>query len=264
MKVFPSLALAALVLTLGIVARASADEPKPLPRDVTEAWERSGAMTGWVGRDENGALGFRAGGQGKKGEVPGFRLVRWEAGALAKLPAPAAAFGLDLSSSAAGDADMKDLARMKSLDTLNADETQITDAGLKELVGLKQLRVICLFGTRIKDAGMKSLAGLPALEELDVRKNAVTNAGFKEFAGAKKLRLLYAGYTRITDAGLKELASLKQLRDLDLVATPITDAGLNELSGLSQLRLLALTETKVTESGAAKLKKALPQCEIAR
>jgi len=48
------------------------------------------------------------------------------------------------------------------------------------------------------------------------------------------------------------------------VATPITDAGLNALSGLSQLRFLALTDTKVTEAGAAKLKKALPHCEIAR
>lgn len=264
MKANRSVALAALVLTAGIAIRAGADEPKALPRDVTDAWEKAGAMTGWVGRDENGALGFRAGGPGKKGEVPGFRLVRWEAGALAKLPAPAAAFGLDLSSSTASDADMKALAKMKSLDTLNADETQITDAGLKELAGLNQLRVVCLFGARVKDAGMKSLAALPALEELDVRKNAVTNAGFKELAGAKQLRLLYAGNTRLTDAGLKELAGLKQLRELDLVATPITDAGLNALSGLSQLRFLALTDTKVTEAGAAKLKKALPQCEIAR
>ena len=48
---------------------------------------------------------------------------------------------------------------------------------------------------------------------------------------------------------------------LGLEDTAITDAGLVHLTGL---KTLFLQKTKVTDAGVAKLKAALPECEIDR
>jgi hypothetical protein len=52
---------------------------------------------------------------------------------LAELPIPPVAFGLDLSSTPVTYAGLKELAGLKSLQTLSLSRTQVTDAGLKEL-----------------------------------------------------------------------------------------------------------------------------------
>ena len=54
------------------------------------------------------------------------------------------------------------------------------------------------------------------------------------------------------------------LQSLDLRKTEITDAGLVNLKGLTGLQWLYLMGTKVTEAGVAELKKALPNCKIAK
>ena len=70
--------------------------------------------------------------------------------------------------------------------------------------------------------------------------------------------------TQITDAGLVHLEGLTSLRTLHLYNTQITDAGLVHLQGLTSLQDLNLSDTKITDAGVAKLKEALPNCEISR
>lgn len=74
---------------------------------------------------------------------------------------------------------------LKSLMTLQLQNTRITDDGLKELKNLENLRALLLFGNQITDEGLKEL---------------------KEF---KKLTSLWLGDTKITDIGLTELLELK-------------------------------------------------------
>jgi hypothetical protein len=51
---------------------------------------------------------------------------------------------------------------------------------------------------------------------------------------------------------------------LELDRTQVTDAGLEHRAGLKNLSQLHLTGTAVTDKGVAKLKAALPKCNITR
>jgi hypothetical protein len=116
-----------------------------------------------------------------------YRVSTWRDGALAGLPDPETAFGLDLD-------------RIPGSVETDAGR-MVTEAGLKGLAGLKSLQWLNLRGTPIGDAGLKELAGLKNLKWLDL------------------------GSTKVTDTGLKQLAGLKNLRSLDLQGTLVTDAG---------------------------------------
>src|SRR5260370_5763137 len=151
---------------VGAVPAAAGQEqrPEPFPAEVVGAWFKAGAQIGWLGADRFGNREFRAGGEGKNGEVPAFLFGVWPAGAVAKLPQPPRAFGLILTGS------------------------KVTDAGLKELAGLKSLQSLAIGGTHVTDAGLKELAGLESLQTLDLGDTPVTDAGLKELAGFKSLQ----------------------------------------------------------------------------
>lgn len=68
--------------------------------------------------------------------------------------------------------------------------------------------------------------------------------------------------TSQADAGLEHIARLKTLRRLDLCRTSVSDAGIMQLKSLGELQQLDVTDTKVSDQGAAKLRRALPACEI--
>ena len=223
---------------------AKADAPKPLPEDIVTAWKEAGAQVGWLRPMPSGFHSFVQEQEGKPGDLPAFHFAVWPQGRLAKLPAPAPAFGLDLSHTTT-DAGLKELAGLKSLQALYIVNAHITGAGLKELAGLKNLQTLGLTGcVGVTDAGLKELAGLKSLQALDLRQVAyVSDAGLKELAGLKNLQTLDLGWTKVTDAGLKELAGLKSLQALYLPVTPVTGTGLKELAGLKSLQSLNLLTT---------------------
>ncbi|MCS6850257.1 MAG: hypothetical protein NZ700_03690 [Gemmataceae bacterium] len=200
----------ALLLTAGalvdpgqLAAQATADSA--LPEAVVRAWKEVGAEVGWLGKEQYGFLRFAATKDRLTEAVPGFRVLAWRPGVIAKLPDPGRAFGLALGG------------------------TRVTDAGLKELAGLKGLQSLDLLGTRVTDAGLKELAGLK-LKELYIPDQARTDLGLKHYlAAVEPPTRLYLSSWRLTDAGLKELAGLKGLQSLDLSETPVTDAGVAEL-----------------------------------
>lgn len=72
------------------------------------------------------------------------------------------------------------------------------------------------------------------------------------------------GSPGITDAGLVHLQGFAKLNSLFLAAPEITDAGLGHLERLPKLKYLRIFGTKVTPEGVAKLRQALPDCEIVR
>ena len=102
----------------------------------------------------------------REGEVPAFRFTYWTPGMIANLPQPRTAFGLDLSGSVLTDVGLKELARLKSLQSLNLEHTQITDAGLKELAGLNCLQSLNINDTQVTPAGLKALTPLKHLSSL--------------------------------------------------------------------------------------------------
>jgi hypothetical protein len=58
------------------------------------------------------------------------------------------------------------------------------------------------------------------------------------------------------------VGEFRKLNTLILSETQITDQGLDKLTTLSELRQLTVERTRVTSAGVAKLKEALPQCQI--
>src|SRR5207245_2591285 len=83
--------------------------------------------------------------------------------------------------------------------SVNLDSTKVTDAGLKELAGLKSLQSLDLMFTMVTDAGLKELAGLKSLQTLKLNSRQVTDTGLKELAGLKNLQALSLGGTKVTD-----------------------------------------------------------------
>jgi len=206
----------ALLAACGPSSYAQNETSPDLPKQIVQAWKKAGARVGWMSVDRYERLEFYSEKQDRNGEVPAFRFGVWKAGVLAKLPAPATEFGLNLGYTQVTDAGLKELAGLKSLQSLYLHGTKVTGAGLKELAGLKSLQSLTLRFTQVTDAGLKHLAGLKSLQTLDLRSTKVTDAGLKHLAGLKSLQTLNLSFTQVTDAGLKELAGLKSLQTLNL------------------------------------------------
>ena len=236
---------AAAALLLGLVEVALAEPPaKPLPQETIKVWGDAGAKVGWM-KDfpPEPTAGyeywepFRE--KGEPGALPAFRYHRAKEGDLAKLPDPGVPFGLDMHCCSMNDAELKELAGLKSLQTLNiGGALLLSDAGLKELAVLKNLQGLYLFYAPVTDAGLKELAAL------------------------KNLRVLDLSHTQVKGAGLKDLAALKCLQALNVSYTNVTDAALRDLAGMKSLEWLSLDRTKVTAGGVAALQKELPACKI--
>ena len=257
---------------------AKTEAPKPLPENIVAAWKEAGAEVGWMRVDPTWVPVFVQEQEGKPGDLPAFFFGGVKAatpdghvffkfplkeGQLAKLPAPATAFGLGLGHTQVTDAGLKELAELKNLQALDLSQNNlVTDAGLKELAGLKSLQKLTLHDTKVTDAGLKELAGLKNLQTLDLSRTKVTGVRLKELAGLKNLQTLYVYDAPVTDTGLKELAGLKNLQTLHFGNTQVTNVGLKELAELKSLQTLYLERTQVTDAGLKELQKALPGCRI--
>jgi hypothetical protein len=110
--------------------------PYPLLREVVEAWEKAGAVKGWMRLSVPGFEHVPAWQGGEDGDLPAFRLFDWREGVVTKLPAPAVPFGLYLRDAQVTDAGLKELAGLKTLRWLDLTNAQVTGTGLKELAGL--------------------------------------------------------------------------------------------------------------------------------
>ncbi len=145
------------------------------------------------------------------------------------------------------DAGLKELARIEGLESLDLDETAVTDDGLKILAGMRLRRLTVPTEART-DVGLKHcLAALHSPLQLRLSGWQVTDKGLKEVLPLKRLERLDLECTGISDAGLKELRALNRLRSLDLRGTLVTDDGLKELAGmrLTELKIPGEAQTDV-------------------
>jgi hypothetical protein len=139
------------------------------------------------------------------------------------------------------------------------------DAQLHHLTAFAHLRKLMLAGGgKVTDAGLENVKDLSRLKELKIGGTNITDAGLKYIAALTDLEVLGLTATEITDAGLDSLQGLSRLRDLDLSQTAITDAGLMKLAWLRELKSLDVSNTKVSDAGVARLKRAIPTCQIDR
>ena len=100
------------------------------------------------------------------------------------------------------------------------------------------------------------------VSELRFTFTKISDPCLKEIAKLGQLKILWLDNNQITDTGLKEVAKLQQLTHLGLAGTYVTDKGIEHLSKLKNLSLIRLGRTNVTIDGVAKLRRALPDCDI--
>jgi hypothetical protein len=116
----------------------------------------------------------------------------------------------------------------------------------------------------VADDTLRQIAQLANLQNLNLDYLPIDDRQLTLLAPLAHLslkRLALEG-TDITDTGLELLGRFERLESLDVADTPITDDGLVHLHDLANLRELDLQGSLVTAQGVARLRTALPNCEI--
>jgi hypothetical protein len=151
--------------------------------------------------------------------IPAFRFPEKRAdGVVEKLPDPGTAFGLDFHCGYYARVTLKELAKLKNLQSLCIGGVQGNAyADLKDLAGMTNLRGLYLFYLGVTDEQAKHLAGLKNLRVLDLSNTPVTDAGLKHIAGLEQLQWLNLHNTKVTPTGVATLQ--KKLPDCKIVTT---------------------------------------------
>jgi hypothetical protein len=155
------------------------------------------------------------------------------------------------------------LGKLNNLRSLSLNNTRITDDGLTHLRAFKKLEDLNLSQNDITGAGLAHLRGLPHLKNLDLNGTQVGDEHAEEVGRFTQLRKLNLRHTRISDRALKHLEQLVNLEELDVGGvTQITDEGLSHLCKMTWLKHLNVRAKRVTTDGTARLRQALPECEV--
>jgi len=153
-----------------------------------------------------------------------------------------------------GDADMAQLAKLKSLKALYCGGKEVTDAGLAHLAELPLLEDLALAGVHMSDNGLVHIARLGRLKTLELVGN-FTDAGLSHLPGVTSLKNLYlAKSPSITDAGLAHLSHIPTLEMVNLSGNRnITDKGIAYLNKLPALKNLSVNRCKLTDEAVSHL-----------
>jgi len=158
-KMFPiSLVLLAGFCTgsaSGQDATETAKARKTFAPKVSAAWQKAGALVGWLAQTEDGAWRYLGAEPKGVASLPVFLWQKFEPGVIAKLPVPSVPFAIGLGGTKMNNAGLKELAKLQNLRSLDISHTQVTDAGLKQLAAIKKLRSLDLGASMVTDAGLK-------------------------------------------------------------------------------------------------------------
>ena len=162
-----------------------------------------------------------------------------------------------------GDEVLKQLAKLRHLQSANLAQVEINDDQLAYLGNLQNLTSLVLNGTQVTDAGLVHLIGLPVLNYLHLSHINITNKGLEQIAKIPSLVMLDLSYTNITDQGIKQIIKLNKINWLLIHGTKITDAGLVELKALPELQRLTLSkDMKVSSDVIDQLKQKFPTLHV--
>ena len=119
------------------------------------------------------------------------------------------------------------LAQFATLKSIRLKGPEVTDACIDLLLGHKDLQSLNFENTFITDASVAKLKELPNLKLLSLRRSDITDACVPKFGDLPKLEQLILLYTNIGDAGLATMPEMKSLKLLDLRGCfKVSDAGL--------------------------------------
>ncbi len=176
---------------------------------------------------------------------------RWieDAGGTAVRDAAGRITGLDFRASWVTDADLRKVARLPALTSLNLGLTRVTDQGMQELKGLTGLVELELrFAEYVTDEGLAALKGWKKLRRLDIHGTKASDTTLDHIAGITTLETLDVGSVMLTDVGLERLTVLPNLKALTIGGNELGDAGLQALRQMRGLTYLDLSGRQGTDS----------------
>ena len=179
---------------------------------------------------------------------------------------------------------IRELAKIRSLESLTLGGPGVTDAALSHVAQLTNLQSLMLYGCPISNEGIAKLVALQSLESLTLRSSSqLTISGLNALDGLSRLVHLHAHalgedetplnigkLTRLEylmlscgknatfhDRDLACLTNLKRLKWVQLgsLDLAITDIGLERLAGLIAMDRLILGGSGITDRGLASLTK---------
>jgi Leucine-rich repeat (LRR) protein len=180
---------------------------------------------------------------------------------------------LNLRGTKITDSTLEMLAGVPSIVWLDIGWAQITDTGLDHLSALANLRWLTMGGNKLTDTALQFLRQMPQLEYLDISGTQRTDsglwslllndAGVQAIASVTDLQELRLNGTNITGRQLAMLKGLSKLTKLSLQGCKrLRDDGASVLGDFRQLRSVDLKDSGVSPEAAAKLRTALPGCEV--
>lgn len=180
---------------------------------------------------------------------------------------------LNLRGTRITDSTLEFLAGVPTLKWLDIGWAQITDTGLDHLAALTNLKWLTMGGNKLTDAALQFLRQMPQLEYLDIGGQQRTDSGLwsvllsesgmQSIAAVTELRELRMEGRAVTGRGLELLKPLAKLERLDLQGCKrLRDDAAGALAAMKQLRVLDLKDSSLSAETVAKIRSALPNCEV--
>jgi hypothetical protein len=223
--------------------------------------------------------------------------ARIDDAAIARISACGQLRELHLLGAAVSDDTLERLAALPNLTRLSLLGARVSDEGIAHLGKFRNLSELDLRMTDLTDDGLMTFAGLHKLVKVDLEHTRVTAEGVAWLSQTKpglqarastndtslgriatffrrgqtylsregvtlsrlKLRAIGPG---ITDKGVALLRGMTQIEDLDLTDARATDSSISSLATLISLKRIVLSGTQVSDSGIARLRQALPDCDV--
>ncbi len=147
-----------------------------------------------------------------------------------------------------GDTDLRHLAELTDLTSLDLSLTHITDQGMSEIRNLPGVTDLNLyFAEYVTDEGVGAIQGWKKLRRLNLHGTKITDVALEHVAAIPSLESLNVGNTLMTDVGLERLTSLPTLKELTMGGNELGDAGLQALRQMSGLTYLDLSGRQGTD-----------------
>lgn len=150
--------------------------------------------------------------------------------------------GVNLSGTWVEDTDLRHLAELPGLSTLDLSLTHITDQGMQELKPLSGIVDLNLyFAEYVTDEGLAAIKDWKRLRRLNVHGTKISDTALEHISGITSLESLNVGSTLMTDVGLERLTMLTHLKELTMGGNELGDAGLQALRQMPGLTFLDLS-----------------------